>query len=150
MKTVSVIGSSQITKDSKEYKFAYTLGKEIAKRKLVVACGGGNGIMEAVCKGAKEENGLTVGIMISYTGEEANKYVDIKVNTGMSWNRNPIVSATGDVVIAVSGNYGTLSEIAYALLLNKTVLGYKTHKIDGLKEIEKIEEVLPYLEKLLN
>ncbi|WP_457640576.1 TIGR00725 family protein [Persephonella sp.] len=145
MKQVSVIGGSQISPFSDEYKFAYEVGKLLAKNNCVVVCGGRTGIMEAVCRGAKEEGGLTIGIMPSYEGSEANQYVDIKINTGLSWNRNPIIVASGDPVIAIGGNYGTLSEIAYSFILGKTILGYKTHNIEGIIKIEKPEDVLRYL-----
>ncbi len=145
MKQVAVIGGSQIEKDSDEYKFAYRLGKVLGENKIVVVCGGRMGIMEAVCKGAKESGGITVGIMPSYDGYEANPYIDIKINTGMNWNRNPIVVASGDPIVAVGGNYGTLSEIAYAFILGKKVLGYKTHKVDGIIPIEKPEDILEFI-----
>ncbi len=149
MRTISVIGSSQAVENSEEYQFAYKLGKELARRNLVVVCGGRGGIMEAVCKGAKENGGLTIGIMPSYDGLEANPFVDIKVNTGMNWNRNPIVVATGEIVVAVGGNYGTLSEIAYALILGKRVLGYKTHKIEGVEHFPNLESILLEIDKFL-
>ena len=145
MRTVSVIGSSQASEE--EYEVAYFVGKELAKRKLIVVCGGRTGVMEAVCKGAKEAGGLTVGIMPSYDGHEANPYVDIKINTGMSWNRNPIVVASGEMVIAIGGNYGTLSEIAYALILEKYVVGYKTHQVAGVEHVESPEEIIEKVDK---
>ncbi len=145
MRLVSVIGSSTASKDSDEYKFAYETGKILAERGFAVVCGGRGGVMEAVCRGSKEKGGLTIGIMPSYTGEEANPYVDIRINTGMNWNRNPIVVASGEIVVAVGGNYGTLSEIAYSFILGKTVLGYKTHSIEGIIEISKPEDILNYL-----
>ncbi len=145
MRLISVIGSSTATPDSDEYQFAYRLGQLIAEKGFGVVCGGRTGIMEAVCKGAKEKVGLTIGIMPSLDGSDANRYVDIKINTGMGFVRNPIVVASGELIIAVGGNYGTLSEIAYSLIYGKTVLGYKTHKVDGVIEIEKVEDVLEYL-----
>ena len=145
MRLVSVIGSSNST--SEEYETAYFVGRELAKRSIAVVCGGRTGIMEAVCKGAKEEGGLTIGIMPSYTGEEANPYVDIKINTGMSWNRNPIVVASGDMVIAIGGHYGTLSEIAYALILGKFVVGYKTHDIDEIEKANSVDEIIRKVEE---
>ncbi|WP_456393029.1 TIGR00725 family protein [Persephonella sp.] len=145
MELVAVIGGSAVPHNSDEYSFAYRLGKLLARNNYGVVCGGRTGIMEAVCKGAKEEGGLTVGIMPSLTGEEANPFVDIKINTGLGHARNPIVVATGKVVIAVAGNYGTLSEIAYAMIYGKTVLGYRTHPVDGVVEILKPEDVLRYL-----
>ncbi|WP_456400109.1 TIGR00725 family protein [Persephonella sp.] len=145
MKQISVIGSSTATPESEEYKFAYTLGKLLGEKKIAVICGGRTGIMEAVCKGVKESGGLTIGIMPSYDGSEANEFVDIKINTGMSWNRNPIVVASGELVVAVGGNYGTLSEIAYSFILGKKILGYKTHNINGIEVINSPEDVLRYI-----
>ncbi len=142
MKIVSVIGSSAAQENSEEYQFAYKLGKELSKNGFSIVCGGRTGIMEAVCKGAKEENGLTIGVMPSYSGEEANPYVDIKINTGMNWNRNPIVVATGQIVVAIGGNYGTLSEIAYSKILGKRVLGFKTHKVEGVEHFNSVEEII--------
>ncbi|NPA54333.1 MAG: TIGR00725 family protein [Aquificae bacterium] len=145
MKLISVIGSSTVSSLDDEYKFAYKVGKLLAQEGFGVVCGGRGGVMEAVCKGAKESNGLTIGIMPSYTGEEANPYVDIKINTGMNWNRNPIVVASGELVIAIGGKYGTLSEIAYSFILGKTVLGYKTHKVEGIININNSTDILPYI-----
>ncbi|WP_457625807.1 TIGR00725 family protein [Persephonella sp.] len=145
MKLISVIGSSQVKRDSDEYRFAYELGKLIAKNGFGVVCGGREGIMEAVCRGAKEENGITIGIMPSIDGSDANRHVDIKINTGLGHARNPIVVASGEVVVAISGNYGTLSEIAYSKIFGKTVLGYKTHKVDGVIQIFRPDEVFEYI-----
>lgn len=140
MRVVSVIGSSNSTEE--EYQIAYEVGKELAKRGLAVVCGGRTGVMEAVCRGAKEEGGITIGIMPSYDGNEANPYVDIKINTGMGWNRNPIVVASGEMVIAIGGHWGTLSEIAYALILGRYIVGYKTHSIEGVDFARTKEEIL--------
>jgi len=137
---VAVIGSSQANEE--EYEIAYQVGRHLAKKGVVVVCGGRGGVMEAVCKGAKEEGGITVGILTTYTGEEANPYVDIKINTGMNWNRNPIVVASGEFVIAIGGHWGTLSEIAYALILGKKVIGYKTHPIEGVKQVNSLQDLL--------
>ncbi|WP_448588140.1 TIGR00725 family protein [Thermocrinis sp.] len=146
-RVVSVIGSSNATQE--EYEVAYQVGKFLAKKSAVVVCGGREGVMEAVCKGAKEEGGLTVGIMTTYTGEDANPHVDIRINTGMSHNRNPIVVASGEFVIAIGGHWGTLSEIAYALILNKKVIGYKTHRIDAVEHVDSLEELLERLDAML-
>ncbi|WP_457642925.1 TIGR00725 family protein [Persephonella sp.] len=145
MKLISVIGSGSCSPASDEYRFAYHLGKLIAQRGYGVVCGGRSGVMEAVCKGAYESGGLTVGIMPSLDGSDANPYVKVKINTGLGHTRNPIVVSTGEIVVAVGGNYGTLSEIAYSLIYGKTVLGYKTHKVEGVIRIGKPEDVLKYL-----
>ncbi len=145
MRVISVIGSSNANEE--EYEVAYQVGKELAKRNIAVVCGGRTGVMEAVCKGAKEEGGLTIGIMPSYDGHEANPYVDLKINTGMSWNRNPIVVASGDMVIAIGGHWGTLSEIAYALILGKYVVGYRTHDIGGIEKVNSPDEIIRKVEE---
>ena len=145
MRVISVIGSSNANEE--EYEVAYQVGKELAKRNITVVCGGRTGVMEAVCKGAKEEGGLTIGIMPSYDGHEANPYVDLKINTGMNWNRNPIVVATGDMVIAIGGHWGTLSEIAYALILGKYVVGYRTHDVGGIEKVNSPDEIIRKVEE---
>jgi len=80
-KCVAVIGSSQANEE--EYEIAYRVGRHLAEKGVALVCGGRGGVMETVCKGAKEEGGITVGILTTYTGEDANPYVDIKVNMGM-------------------------------------------------------------------
>ena len=145
MKVVSVIGSSSATEE--EYEVAYQVGRELARRGIAVVCGGRTGVMEAVCRGAKEEGGLTIGIMPSYDGHEANPYVDIRINTGMSWNRNPIVVASGDMVVAIGGHWGTLSEIAYALILGKYIVGYKTHDVGKIEKANSPDEIIRKVEE---
>lgn len=142
---VSVIGSSVASDE--EYKIAYELGLELAKRKLLVVCGGRGGVMEAVCKGTSEGGGLNVGILPSYGGEEANPFVGIKIKTGMQWNRNSIVVASGDMVVAIGGHWGTLSEIAYALILGKYTVGYKTHRVEGIEHVDSLEEILERVDR---
>lgn len=150
MRQVAVIGSSTADPQSEEYVLAYNLGKEIARRGWCVVCGGRGGVMEAVCRGATEEGGLTVGILPSYSGEEANAYVQIKIRTGMSWNRNPLVVASGDVVVAIGGHWGTLSELAYALILQKQVIGYRTHQVDGVQQAHSLQDILTFLDRKLS
>ncbi|NIO20775.1 MAG: TIGR00725 family protein, partial [Candidatus Aenigmarchaeota archaeon] len=93
---------------------AYEVGREIAKRDIVLVSGGMSGVMEAACRGAKTEGGLTVGIIPGTEKSEANPYVDIPVVTGMGHGRNIIVVRSSDAIIAIGGSYGTLSEIAFA------------------------------------
>jgi len=121
LRVVSVIGDSE-TKDPEELKFAEKLGEELAKRGYVILTGGRGGIMEAVCRGAKKMNGLTIAILPSTTKEEANPYVDVAIPTGLMWARNQIVALGGDIIIAIGGRSGTLSEIAYAWMYNKPII----------------------------
>ena len=103
---------------------AEELGRGIAKRGAVLICGGKGGVMEATCKGAKQEGGLTIGILPS-TINEANRYVDIKIVTEMGDARNVINVKSGDSIIVVCGGAGTLSEIGMALKTKKKVIALK-------------------------
>lgn len=97
------------------YALAEAVGKELARRGVTVVCGGLTGVMEAVCKGAKSEDGATIGILPGGSPNSANEYVDIPVTTNMGFARNVAVVSTGQAAIAVGGAFGTLSEIGYAL-----------------------------------
>ncbi len=145
MRQVSVIGASVADEDL--YQFAYHLGRELGRRKVVVINGGRSGVMEAVSRGVREAGGISVGILTTYDGSDANEYLTIRVNTGMNWNRNPIVVASGEVVIAIGGAWGTLSELAYAKILGKRIIGYRTHDIEGVFRVHSVEEVLKILEE---
>jgi len=90
-------------------------------------------VMEAVCRGAKSEGGLTVGILPGNNRRDANPYVDIPIITGIGYARNSIVAKSGQAVIAVGGKYGTLSEIAYALQDKIPVIGLGTWKLATIK-----------------
>ncbi len=150
MRQVAVIGSSSVEPGDEIYEFAYKLGLELGKRNLVVVNGGRTGVMEAVSKGVRDSGrGLALGILTTYDGSDGNPYLHIKVNTGMGWNRNPLVVASGEVVLAVGGHYGTLSEIAYALILGKTVIGYKTHRVEGVIQVQSLEEMLRLLDEVM-
>lgn len=110
---ISVIGSSRAKPE--HLALAEEVGRELARHKVIVACGGLQGVMEAVCKGAKSAGGTTIGILPGRTSRDANRYVDIPIVTTMGYSRNVIVVNTGDAVIAIGGAFGTLSEIAFAL-----------------------------------
>ena len=117
---ISVVGASETDKETE--KKAFEIGKLIAKSKYIVACGGLSGVMEAVCKGAKEENGLTIGIIPHAEKSVANKYVDIVIPCPFSQARNIVVVLTGDACIAISGKAGTLSEICFAWIYQKPIV----------------------------
>jgi uncharacterized protein (TIGR00725 family) len=124
---VAVIGGSSCTDEV--YRFAEQVGAGIAKRGGTVICGGLTGVMEAVCKGARSEGGKTVGILPGANVSDANEYVDIPIATGMGIARNTLVVRGADVVIAMEGSVGTLSEIGFALNLGKNVIAAKQWEI---------------------
>ncbi len=125
---ISVIGASNT--DKKNLSTAFKVGQLIASNKGVVICGGLGGIMESVCKGAKSKNGLTVGILPGNDPNDSNDWVDIKIPTGIGYARNVLVVNASKVSIAISGAFGTLSEIGHALAENKKVIGLNTWNLD--------------------
>jgi hypothetical protein len=118
--TISVIGASEINKEIEEKTIE--IGRLLAKNNYIVACGGLTGVMEAICKGAKEEGGLTIGIVPQKNKSMANKYVDIIIPCPFSQARNIVVVLTGDICLAISGKAGTLSEISFAWIYNKPIV----------------------------
>ena len=129
---VAVIGSAHCS--AQVAALAEKVGREIARRGAVLVCGGRGGVMEAACRGAKGEGGMTVGILPGADRSQANPYVDVPIATGLGEARNAIVVRSADAVIAVSGGYGTLSEIGLALKMGRPVVGLETWELrqDGL------------------
>jgi uncharacterized protein (TIGR00725 family) len=121
---VAVIGNSSCSKD--EAETAESVGAELAARGATVICGGLGGVMEAVCRGAKSRGGLTIGILPGEDSGMANQFVDVPIVTGVGYARNMAVVKSAQAAIAVGGNYGTLSEIAYALKNGIPVIGLNT------------------------
>ncbi|MFX0188544.1 MAG: TIGR00725 family protein [Candidatus Hodarchaeota archaeon] len=117
---ISVIGASEIDKETE--KLTVELGRLLAKNDYVISCGGLSGVMEAVCKGAKEENGLTIGIIPHEDKTAANKYVDIVIPVPFSQARNVVVVLSGDACVAIAGKAGTLSEICFAWIYEKPII----------------------------
>ncbi len=110
-------------------RLAEEVGRQLARRGAVVVTGGLGGAMAAASRGAKEEGGTTLGILPSGDRADANPWVDVAVPTGMGEARNALVVRAADVVIAVAGEFGTLSEIALALRLGKPVVGLGTWEL---------------------
>ncbi|OGO15584.1 MAG: TIGR00725 family protein [Chloroflexi bacterium RBG_16_48_7] len=136
---IAVVGGGKCTPE--EAVVAESVGRELAKRGAILVCGGLGGIMEAACKGASSEGGITIGILPSDNADTANPYVQIPIATGMGEARNLVIVRTARAVIAVSGEYGTLSEIAFALKNNKPVIGLNTWSLR--KNSEDVEAIIP-------
>ena len=124
---VAVIGSASC--DDRVAARAEAVGREIARRGAALVCGGRGGVMEAACRGARAEGGITIGILPGTDKGEANPYVDLAIVTGLGEARNAIVVRTADAVIAVNGGYGTLSEIGLALKMGRPVVGLDTWEL---------------------
>lgn len=117
---VSVIGAG--TCDANTFATARRLGELLARQGLDIVCGGLGGVMTAVCQGAREAGGRTIGILPGDDPAAANPFVDIPVATGFGIARNVLVVKNGEVIVAVSGGAGTLSEIGVALKIGRPVV----------------------------
>jgi len=123
-KFVAVIGGGECSKE--EAKLAEAVGCELARQGAILVCGGLGGVMEAACKGASAEGGITIGILPGDNRQAANPYVQIPIVTGMGYARNVAVVKSAQAAIAIGGSYGTLSEISHALQSNIPVIGLNT------------------------
>ena len=117
---IGVIGAGFCPAEVAE--LAAEVGREIARRGAVLVCGGLGGVMTAAARGAKEMGGFTIGILPGAATVDANPHIDFPVATNMGQARNVIIVQTSDVLISVSGGYGTLSETALALKIGKGVV----------------------------
>ncbi len=146
-KLISVIGGRKVEK--RLLREAEQVGRLIAGRDAVVVCGGLTGVMEAVSRGARTEGGLTVGILPQDHKRDVNAYIDIPIVTGLGIGRNVIIARTADAVIAVGGEYGTLSEIAFALQMGKPVVGIETWDIKGVIPADNAEDAVKKVFEIL-
>ncbi|SVA45582.1 uncharacterized protein METZ01_LOCUS98436 [marine metagenome] len=144
---ISVFGGRDITPDV--YEDTLEIGRRLADEGYLVFCGGGAGVMEAIAKGVHDEGGIVVGVLKGQDLEEGNKYLTVPIATGIGIARNAILAYNCDAAIAISGQYGTLSEIAYAFQLKKPVIGYKTWDIDSVVCADSPSDVVIKLKKEL-
>ncbi|RKY41921.1 MAG: TIGR00725 family protein [Candidatus Makaraimicrobium thalassicum] len=145
---VSVIGGHEC--EGSVAELAEKIGGIIAQEGAALVCGGLGGIMEAVSRGARAAGGLVVGIIPGEDKQDANTSVDIVITTGMGYSRNTLVAGTADVVVALPGKYGTLSEIGFALNAGKPVYGFDAWDIPGVEKLESPEELRGILRERMN
>ncbi len=138
MGQIAVIGPADPT--TEEYETARTVGFLVAGNRETLVCGGLSGVMEAACRGAQEQGGLTVGIVPD--AGNGNRFLDVVIRTGLGHARNTLVAQSSDAVIAIGGGYGTLSEIAIALKIGHPVFGIKTWEIEGVVKCATPEEAV--------
>jgi uncharacterized protein (TIGR00725 family) len=139
-KIIGVIGGSAV--DQVAYDTAYEVGKLIAQNGALLICGGLSGAMEAACKGARDAGGTAIGILPGLSVDDANPYVDIPIATGLGHGRNLVIVNTALALIAISGRYGTLSEIGFGLQSGKPVYGLGTWDIDGVISCRSAKEAV--------
>ena len=144
---IAIIGAGSC--DENISRIAERMGKLIAEAGFVLVCGGLGGVMEAAAKGAKKAGGLTIGILPGFDKQDTNPHIDIPIITGLSHARNVIVVRSSDIVVAITGEYGTLSEIALALKMEKVVIGIDTWDIEGVIKVKTPEEAMEKIKELL-
>ena len=124
---IAVIGAGEC--DAGVAATAYEIGRLIAERGGVLVTGGLSGVMEAASRGAHDAGGLVIGILPGPDSAAANDAVDVAIPTGMGQLRNGLVVGSARAVIAVAGEWGTLSEIGFALKLGIPVVGWNTWEL---------------------
>ena len=124
---VAVCGPGVAT--AEEEAWAEEVGRLLARAGAVVVCGGVSGVMDAVARGAAEEGGVSIGILPGADRSQASPHVRYSVPTGMGEARNALVVRSADALIAVAGEFGTLSEIALALKIGVPVVGLRTWEL---------------------
>ena len=158
---VTIVGDSYAEPD--KYDFCVKLGKMLAEMNAIVITGGRSGVMEAVSKGVFRAGGLTIGILPGIDRREANEYCRVILPTGLGHGRNSVTVLAADVVIAVGGQAGTLTEMGFAWIYNKPVIAVRNfggwsekmsgqvidsrrpEKIIGVNTLEEIKKVIEKL-----
>ena len=139
---VAVVGAGGPAVRPELLAVAEAVGAELARHGAVLVTGGLGGVMEAACRGARSAGATTLGILPGADRAEANAFVDVAVATGMGELRNGLVVRCADAIVAVGGEYGTLSEIALALKAGKPVVGVGTWEIEGVRVVADAREAV--------
>ncbi|MGD1836189.1 MAG: TIGR00725 family protein [Nitrososphaeraceae archaeon] len=122
---IAVIGYNENRCTKNARNVAFQVGQEIANSGSVLICGGLGGVMEAACKGAKENNGFTLGIIPQDDFSYANEYCDIVICSGIGLARNFIVASSADGIIVIGGGVGTLNEVSVGYMRKKRIVVLK-------------------------
>jgi uncharacterized protein (TIGR00725 family) len=126
---VAVVGASEATPELSA--IAEEVGRRLAEAGAVVVCGGLGGVMEAAARGCASAGGTSVGILPGQDRADANPHLAVALATGMGETRNALVVGAADVVIAVGGGFGTLSEMALAARAGTPIVGIDTWSLAG-------------------
>ena len=145
--TISVIGGHKI--DKKTDILAYKVGEIVAKSGAVLVCGGLDGVMRAASKGAKEAGGLTIGLLPGKEKQDANPYIDIALPTTIGYARNAMVACSADIIIALPGSHGTLSEICYGLVYKRPVIDCGGWKRSGMIRVKNLKDIEARIKRII-
>jgi uncharacterized protein (TIGR00725 family) len=128
---VAVIGGGGVEEGSETWLLAEEVGRRLAVAGVVLVCGGGGGVMEAASRGAAEAGGEVIGIVPGTSPDDANQYCSHVVATGIGHARNLAVVSSGEAVIAIGGEWGTLSEIGFARVIGHEVVALRSWAMNG-------------------
>jgi uncharacterized protein (TIGR00725 family) len=140
---VAVIGGADCEPESEAAVLAEEVGRRLAGAGVTLVCGGLTGVMEAACRGAAEAGGVAIGIVPGNLVAEANPYCTHVIATGIGHARNLAVVSSGEVVIAIGGEWGTLSEIGFARALGRPVIALRSWALTGRERMEGAPGVVP-------
>ena len=141
-KIIAVIGGRECSDEV--YKEAEEVGRLIAESGNILISGGRTGVMEAASKGAYQANGFTIAILPGHSKKEANQYIHLPIPTSIGPARNSVIINTCDAAIAIDGNYGTLSEIAFCFQFRKPVCSLRSWNIKGVESVSNAHEAVDF------
>jgi len=144
---IAVFGGRFITE--KIYNDTVEIGKRMAEKNWLVFCGGGEGVMEAIAKGVSLSGGTCIGILKDKDFKTGHEYLSIPISTGLDITRNALISYNCDLGVAISGAYGTLSEIAFTLAQEKQLITYNSWDIPKSIQVKTIDSLIEEVDKCL-
>ena len=145
---IAVFGGRDITESI--YNDTVEVGKRMASENWLVFCGGGEGVMEAIAKGVSMNDGVCIGILKDKDFKSGNDFLSIPISTGLDITRNALISYNCDVGVAISGAYGTLSEIAFTLAQDKQLIAYNSWDIPKSLSTHSIDSLITQVKNCLN
>lgn len=145
--TISVIGGHQSNRTGEQ--LAHDIGFIIAKEGAILVCGGLDGVMTAAARGAKEAGGLTIGLLPGKDKAEANPYIDVALPTSIGYARNAMVACSADIIVALPGSHGTLSEICYGLVYKRPVMDLGGWNREGMIKVKDVKEAERKIRQLI-
>ncbi|MBC8227116.1 MAG: TIGR00725 family protein [Candidatus Marinimicrobia bacterium] len=145
---IAVFGGRDITEEI--YNDTVEIGKQMANENWLVFCGGGEGVMEAIAKGVSMNNGVCIGILKDKDFKSGNEFLSIPISTGLDITRNALISYNCDVGVAISGAYGTLSEIAFTLAQDKPLISYNSWDVANSIPVDSISSLIGEVKNCLN
>ena len=143
---IGVIGVAEA--NEQEQQMAFEVGKLIGAMGLSLVCGGLGGVMAEASRGCHQAGGTVIGLLPGGQKEDANKFVTYAIPTNLGHSRNMLIAHSADLLIAIGTGYGTLSEVAIALKLGKTVLSYRSWDVQGVTPCQSLTEIQELLGNL--